>query len=223
MEHLSLTAERREPGKNSAQRARRNGKVPGVYYGFGKENVTVQFDALTLVKLMQSEHSLLDFQLDGQHDKVLIRDFDKDPITGRLTHIDVMSVRMDRPVDVMVPIVFVGTPIGVKTKGGITQHDMIELHIKCLPSDIPGHLEINVENLDLGQGIHVRDLSFDKITLLNPGNESVVTVVAPKAVEAVLAEATAAVPTEPELVGEKGKEKSEEEGAAEKDKEKEKK
>lgn len=216
MEMLSLTAERREPGKTSARKALRNGKVPGVYYGYGKESVCIQFDALALVKLLQSEHSLLDFDLEGRHDKVLVRDYDQDPITGKLTHIDIMSVRMDRPIDVWVPIKFNGTPIGVKTKGGITQHDMTELHIKCLPSDIPGHVDIDVENLDLGDSIHVRDLSFDKMTLLNPGNESVVTVVAPKAVEAVLAEAAAPAPTEPELVGEKGKEKTEEEAAPEK-------
>lgn len=205
MEQIVLTAERRDAGKNSAKASRKQGKVPGVFYGFGQENMTIQFDSLSLVKFLQSEHTLVTFTLDGKEYKSLIRDFDKDPVTGKVIHIDVMSVRMDRPIDVRVPIEFVGTPIGVKTKGGILQHDMNEFHIKCLPGDIPLHLEVNVENIDIGKGLHVRDLKFDKITIMNPPNESVCTVVIPKALESVLAEATAA-PTEPELVGAKGKE-----------------
>jgi large subunit ribosomal protein L25 len=145
------------------------------------------------------------FTLDGKEYKALVRDFDKDPVTGKVIHIDIMSVRMDRAIDVRVPIEFVGIPVGVKTKGGILQHDMNEFHIKCLPSDIPLHLEVNVEDIDIGKGIHVRDLKYDKITILNPQSESVCTVVVPKALESVLAEATAE-PTEPELIGAKGKE-----------------
>lgn len=205
MEQIVLNAERRDAGKHSANACRKQGKVPGVFYGFGQENMTIQFDALSLVKFLQSEHTLVTFTLEGKEYKSLIRDFDKDPVTGKVIHIDVMSVRMDRVIDVRVPIEFVGTPIGVKTKGGILQHDMNEFHIKCLPGDLPLHLEVNVENIDIGKGIHVRDLKYDKITILNPANESVCTVVIPKALESVLAEATAA-PTEPELVGAKGKE-----------------
>lgn len=205
MEQTVLIAERRPVSKHSAKHSRKQGKVPGVFYGFGQENMTIQFDALALVKFLQSEHTLVTFNLEGKEFKALIRDFDKDPVTGKIIHIDVMSVRMDRPIDVHVPIVFVGTPIGVKTKGGILQHDMNEFHIKCLPGDIPLHLEVNVENIDIGKGLHVRDLKYDKITILNPQSESVCTVVIPKALESVLAEATAA-PTEPELVGGKGKE-----------------
>ncbi|KAB2879826.1 50S ribosomal protein L25 [bacterium] len=205
MAQIVLNAERRDAGKNSATASRRQGKVPGVFYGFGQENMTIQFDALSLVKFLQSEHTLVTFTLDGKEYKALIRDFDKDPVTGKVIHIDIMSVRMDRAIDVRVPIEFVGTPIGVKTKGGILQHDMNEFHIKCLPGDIPLHLEVNVENIDIGKGIHVRDLKYDKITILNPQSESVCTVVVPKALESVLAEATAE-PTEPELIGAKGKE-----------------
>jgi large subunit ribosomal protein L25 len=207
MEQTVLNAERRAVGKHSAKLSRRQGKVPGVFYGFGQENMTIQFDALALVKFLQSEHTLVTFNLEGNEYKALVRDFDKDPVTGKIIHIDVMSVRMDRPIDVRVPIVFVGTPVGVKTKGGILQHDMNEFHIKCLPGDIPLHLEVNVENIDIGKGLHVRDLKYDKITILNPASESVCTVVIPKALESVLAEATAA-PTEPELVGGKGKEEA---------------
>lgn len=207
MEQIVLSAERRDAGKHSAKASRKQGKVPGVFYGFGQENVTIQFDALSLVKFLQSEHTLVAFTLDGKEYKALIRDFDKDPVTGKVIHIDVMSVRMDRVIDVRVPIEFVGMPIGVKTKGGILQHDMNEFHIKCLPGDIPLHLEVNVENIDIGKGIHVRDLKYDKIAILNPQNESVCTVVIPKALESVLAEATAA-PSEPELVGGKGKEEA---------------
>lgn len=214
MEAVALKAEKREAGKHSAKKSRQAGKVPGIFYGFGQENVAIEFDAPSLVKFLQQEHTLVTFSLDGKELKALVRDFDKDPVTGQITHVDVMSVRMDRPIDVYVPIVFTGTPIGVKTKGGIFQHDMTEFHIKCLPGNIPLHLEVNVDNIDIGHGIHVRDLKFDNITILNPASESVCTVVIPKALESILAEAQAA-PTEPELVGAKAKE----EGAAEESKE----
>ncbi|MCB0834205.1 MAG: 50S ribosomal protein L25 [Bacteroidetes bacterium] len=215
MSEMVLNAERREAGKHSARTARRQGKVPGVFYGYGHDNATIQFDARTLVKFLQAEHTLITFKLDEMEHKAIIREYATDPVTGKLTHVDVMGVRMDKPIDMKVPIVFVGMPIGVKSKGGILQHDMTEFHIKCLPSDIPAHLEVNVEPLDIGHGLHVRDLKFDKISILNPPNESVCTVVVPKALESVLAEATAA-PTEPEVVGAKGKEEDAgEEGAKE--------
>lgn len=214
MEQVILKAEKRETSRHSAKKARKEGKVPGVFYGFGKSNVNVAFDARTLVKFLHSEHTLLTLDLEGEQTQALIRSFDKDPVTSAITHVDVMAVAMDRPVDVKVPIVFVGTPVGVKTKGGIVQHDMIEFHIKCLPAHIPPHLEVNIDNLDLGQAIHVRDLKYENITLLNPPSESVCTVVIPKALEAVLAEA-AAETAEPELIGAKEKEEGAEEGKKE--------
>ena len=207
MEQIILKAEKREPGRRTAKKIRGTGKVPGIFYGFQQENVNIAFDAKNLVKFLHSEHTLVTLDIEGKQSMALVRSFDKDPVSQKITHIDIMAVHMDRPVDVKVPIVFTGTPIGVKTKGGIIQHDMIEFHIKCLPAHIPPHLEVNVDDLDLGQAVHVRDLKFDNIQLLNPGSESVCTVVIPKALEAVLAEATAET-AEPELVGAKEKEEA---------------
>lgn len=215
MEAIVLTAEKREPGRHSAKHTRQNGRVPGVFYGHGRETALISVDAKTLVKFLATEHTLVQLELNGEKAKSVVRDYDTDPVTGRITHVDIMSVRADRPIDVWVPIVFVGLPTGVKNKGGILQHDMNEFHIKCLPDDIPGHLEVNVEELDVAHSIHVRDLQFDKIQILNPLSESVCTVVIPKAVEAATAEVAptdaAAVPVEPELVGGKGKEEPKEE------------
>ncbi len=213
MEAIVLPAEKRSPGRHSADHARKSGKVPGVFYGHGRESVLIQIDAKTLAKFLSTEHTLVQISLDGVETKSVVRDYSADPVTGRLTHVDIMSVRSDRPIDVWVPIVFIGMPTGVKNKGGILQHDMNEFHIKCLPDDIPGHLEVNVEELDVAHSIHVRDLSFDKIQILNPASESVCTVVIPKAVEAAVTTETVAVaaPTEPELVGGKGKEEEKEE------------
>jgi large subunit ribosomal protein L25 len=207
MEQIILKAEKREPGRRMAKKIRDTGKVPGIFYGYQQENVNITFDAKTLVKFLHSEHTLVTLDIDGQQSQALVRSFDKDPVTEQITHVDVLAVRMDRPVDVNVPIVFTGTPAGVKTKGGIIQHDMIEFHIKCLPAHIPPHLEVNIDSLDLGQAIHVRDLHYDNITLLNPASESVCTVVIPKALEAVLAE-TQTETAEPELIGAKEKEEA---------------
>ncbi|HMV25406.1 50S ribosomal protein L25 [bacterium] len=204
MQETTLTAERRPAGKHSAKHARKQGKVPGVFYGYGQENVSIQLDAMSLAKFLMTEHTLATITIDGKEHRVIVRDFDKDPVTGRLVHVDVMAVRMDRPIDVYVPIVFIGSPIGVRTKGGIFQHDMTEFHIKCLPNDIPAHLEVKIDDLDLNHAVHIRDLNYPNITILNPASESVCTVVIPKALESVLAEAQAA-PTEPEVIA-KGKE-----------------
>ncbi len=207
MEQIILKAEKREPGRRIAKKIRNSGRVPGIFYGYQQENMNIVFDAKPLVKFLHSEHTLVMLDIEGKQAQALVRSFDRDPVTEQITHVDVLAVHMDRPVDVNVPIVFTGTPIGVKTKGGIIQHDMIEFHIKCLPAHIPPHLEVNVDNLDLGQAIHIRDLKFDNIQLLNPQSESVCTVVIPKALEAVLAEATAET-AEPELVGAKEKEET---------------
>lgn len=207
MEPIILKAEKREAGRRQAKKMRQNGQVPGILYGYQQENVNIAFDAKTLVKFLHSEHTLAELEIDGKKTKVLVRSFEKDPVTDSIIHVDVMAINMDRPVDLKVPIVFHGTPVGVKTKGGIIQHDMIEFHIKCLPAHIPPHLDVNIEHLDLGQSIHVRDLQFENITLLNPPSESVCTVVIPKALEALLAEAQAGT-AEPELVGAKEKEEA---------------
>jgi large subunit ribosomal protein L25 len=147
----------------------------------------------------------------------MIVDWQYEPIKGKLLHIDLKRIAMDRKLAVMVPIELIGEPAGVKTQGGILEQMLREVEVECLPGDIPSHIDVDVTELVFGKVLRVADLPHsDKLKFLTDENQPVahVTVVKEEVVatpEAVAAEAGA--PAEPEVI-KKGKQETEEEGAA---------
>jgi large subunit ribosomal protein L25 len=136
----------------------------------------------------------------------MVVDWQHDPVKGALLHIDLKRIAMDKAMQVSVPIQLIGVPLGVKAQGGILEHVLREVEVECLPSDIPGHLDVDVSSLEINGSVHVSDLPHsDKIKFLSDESLTVAHVAAIKeeVVEPEAVDATA-VPTEPE-VAKKGK------------------
>lgn len=218
---FDMAAEIRERvGKGAARQLRRNGRIPGVLYGQG-ECLLLTLDPEVVTGILESHAAstaLISLNITGGSSKAartaLLRDYQMDPITGEVLHVDLFEVSMDRVIRIKVPVSVVGgVPAGVK-EGGVLQHNLRELHIECLPSAIPDHIEVDASQLQIAQGIHVRELTPGPgIKFLDEGDQMVVSVVAPISeakLEALLTSGAAVEEgKEPEVIG-KGKEETEE-------------
>jgi len=202
-------------GKNEARRTRRGGQVPAVLYGGdGKEATPIQVAPKALLKILHSEsgqNTLIALKLPGAGDtRVLVRDFQIDPVTHQVLHADFYRVAMDRLIQVTIPVSVRGEPKGVKQQGGLLEFIRREIVIECLPGDIPENVDIDVSELMLHQGIRVRDVATsEKWKSVTEGEAMLVHVIMPKA-EAAAAAATA-TPAEPEVIKKGKKEEAEEE------------
>jgi len=223
IEQSVLEAQPREAGtKNNARRVRREGKIPAVVYGAGKDALPVTVDPRHVLRILRSDsghNTIFDLAMNGEQTKAMIVDWQYEPIKGSLLHIDLKRIAMDKALRVSVPIVLQGVAAGVKTEGGILEHILREVEIECLPADIPSHIDVDISHLTFGKVLRVAELPRnDKIKFLTDENQPIAHVTAVKeevapTPEAAAAEA-AAVPAEPEVI-KKGKAETEEEGEAE--------
>jgi large subunit ribosomal protein L25 len=217
-----LEAQPREAGtKNQARRVRQDGKIPAVVYGAGKDSLSITVDPRVVTRILNSEkghNTIFDLALNGEKTKAMIVDWQYEPIKGRLLHIDLKRIALDKVLRVSVPIFLVGEAAGVKQEGGIMEHILRELEIECLPADIPSHIDADVSELTFGKVLRVADLPHsDKLKVLTDPNQPVAHVTSVKeevvaTPEAAAADA-AAGPAEPEVI-KKGKQETEEEGEA---------
>ena len=220
----TLNVEKRETrGKNEARRLRASGRIPAVVYGTDKNKATaIAVDPKVLLRILHSDsgvNTLIGLEgADLAGGKVLVKDFQLDPIDHKLLHADFYAIAMDKLLTVTVPIVIKGEPKGVKQQGGLVDFVSREIEVECLPTDIPQHIDIDISELMLHQGIRVRDLPKDgKWKAVSEPDLMIVHVVPPKAEEVATPEAAAAAAApgaqaEPEVI-KKGK-KDEDEGDA---------
>jgi large subunit ribosomal protein L25 len=202
--------------------------VPGVLYGGdGKAATPIAVQPKALLKILHSEsgqNTLISLKLAGAGDnRVLVKDFQLDPITHEVLHVDFLKIAMDKLLQVTVPIVVHGEPKGVKQQGGVLEFIRREVVIEVLPADIPEHIDVDVSELMLHQGVRVRDVVTNpKFKAVSELDLMLVHVIMPKAEEvaapADAAAAATATPAEPEVM-KKGK-KEEEEGEKKDDKKK---
>jgi len=222
----TLEAVRREGrGKNEANRLRARGKIPAVFYGPGKngkppEAVAVAVDPKAVLRILHSDtgaNTLITLKLDGSEARVMVREYQLDPITHDLLHADFYQLAMDKAIVVTVPVVLKGEAKGVKQQGGLLDFVTREIEVECLPTNIPESITVDVGELMLHESIRVRDLPVDpKWKPVTDGETMLVHIVMPKAEESAAAAAEAApAAAEPEVI-KKGK-------AEEKEKEEEKK
>jgi large subunit ribosomal protein L25 len=216
-----LEAQPRKAGtKNEARRVRRDGKIPAVVYGAGKDSVAISVDPRVVTRILNSEtghNSIFDLALSGEKTKAMIVDWQYEPIKGRLLHIDLKRIALDKKLRVSVPIFLKGEAAGVKQEGGILEQMLREVEIECLPADIPSHIDVDVSQLTFGKVLRVSDLPHsEKLKFLTDQNQPVAHVTSVKEEVVVTPEAAAAeagaVPAEPEVI-KKGKQETEEEGA----------
>jgi len=217
-------------GKNESRRLRAAGRVPAVVYGArqeGKapEGVPVAADPKEVLRILHSEsgaNTLITLKLDGGESRVMVKEFQLDPVTHQLLHADFYQLAMDRAIIVTVPILIKGEPKGAKLEGGVLDFVTREVQVQCLPADIPEHIDIDVSELLLHQAVRLRDLPENpKWKSLNDPDTMLVHVVLPKVEEVAAtpeAEVAAVAPgaAEPEVIKKGKTEKEGEEPAPKK-------
>ena len=222
LETNTLEAQPRDAGtKNHARRVRRDGKIPAVVYGAGKDSLPGSVDPRHVLRILHSatgHNTIFDLALNGgEQTKAMIVDWQYEPIKGRLLHIDLLRIALDKVLKVSVPILLKGEAAGVKQEGGILEQMLREVEIECLPADIPASIDVDISDLTFGKVLRVSDLPHsEKLKFLSDANQPVAHVTSVKeevvAAPDAAAEAAATGPVEPEVI-KKGKQETEEEGA----------
>ncbi|HVC21228.1 MAG TPA: 50S ribosomal protein L25 [Vicinamibacterales bacterium] len=202
-------------GKNEARRLRRQGRIPAVMYGPASATdrgtpAPIAVDPKVLLRILHSEagvNTLIGLRMaDGAETRVLVKQYQLDPVSRQILHADFYRIAMDRAIMITVPIILKGEAPGVKQQGGLIDFVHREIEITCLPGDIPEHVEVDVSNLMLNQGVRLRDVAADqKWSPVTDGDTLLVHVIAPKAEEVpAVVEAAPAAAAEPEVI-KKGK------------------
>ncbi len=218
MEKILVAADKRnESGKGSARTLRRAGIIPAIVYSEGN-STPIQINSKIMTKLLMSgsaEHALITVALDGSEHPVIIKDFQLDPVSDELLHIDFKQVSLKDKLTVTVALSIVKQPIGVKM-GGVLQKVLREIEVECLPTNIPDTIEIDAEHIEIGGNLHVSDLTVGEgIKILTDPKGVILSVKAPAVEVEPTEEEAAAEAAEPEVVSGKGKD--EEEGDEKKD------
>ncbi len=205
---------RSEKGTTACRRLRRQGLVPANVYGHEEEPVTVTLKLDDIRPIITSGAHVVDLDLRGNSQKALIREVQWDTFSKYLRHVDLLRVDPNQRVKVHVPVQLRGTAPG-SLSGGIIEQPLHSLHVECLALEIPDFIAVKINTLDIGQAVHVRELTDlpTGLTVLDHPDGVVVHVVKPGIVEE-LAPTEAVAPTEPELIGRAEKEATEEEPAA---------
>lgn len=178
MQQAELHVELREKDAVKPKTIRQEGKVPGVFYAHNEDSVLFSVDEKELSRLLNQEHTIIDVVFPkGKTKKCIIREVQRDPVTNACLHLDVMGVKMSEKVKLTVPVLLVGTPVGVKEEGGILEQLVRELEVEGLPLDIPEHVEIDVTELHLGKAVYVEDLDENKVKFLTPAKQAIVHIV----------------------------------------------
>jgi large subunit ribosomal protein L25 len=220
----TLDAVKREGrGKNEANRLRASGRIPAVVYGTrtdgnkAPDSVPVSVDPKAVLKILRSDsgaNTLITLNVAGDESRVMVKEYQLDPVSHALLHLDFYQLAMDKMITVTVPVVIKGVPQGVKTQGGLLDFVTREIQVQSLPTDIPEHIDVDVSELQLNQAIRLRDLPENpKWKMVSDPDTMLVHVVLPKAEEsaaAATAEAAPAVAAEPEVI-KKGKTEEKEE------------
>ena len=187
MDTMQLNSEIRvQTGKGAARRLRSAGKLPAILYGAETEPMMLAMEYSELEKTLKgraAENIIFDLTINGgkksQSKKVMIKELQRDPVKRDYLHVDLFEISMAKELEVEIPLDLLNTPIGVD-EGGILQHIRREVKAACLPEDLVDKIEVDVSGLDIGQSLHVRDISFPPgLKPLDDEDLTVVTVVAP--------------------------------------------
>jgi len=179
MTELVLKTEVREGlGKEANKKLRKLGIIPAVFYHKSKVQ-TLQVNELEFLHTIKAGNQLIELKIDGKKQKALIKDIQFHPVTEKVVHIDFQGVSMSEIVQVLVQLNFVGTPEGIK-EGGLFEVHMHDIEVKCKASDIPHELDVNIEEMVIGDTIHISDLDFGDLEIVSNPEMIVAAVVVPK-------------------------------------------
>lgn len=172
---------RTKANKKDLKELRRSGKIPGIYYSYdSKDSLPFLIEQSVISKALKSDSNIFSINVGGKNRTVLFKSVQYHPVSEEMTHIDLYGVNMEKPVIVKVPINLVGTPIGVKEEGGILNQTSQELEIKCLPGDIPNIMDVNIEELSIGDTILASSIKMDDtIELISNPDTLIISVTVP--------------------------------------------
>jgi large subunit ribosomal protein L25 len=207
-QQAKLTVQTRtQVGRNAIKKVRKEGLIPGVIYGVGQEPINLEVNRRQLSTVLahsSSENILLELEIvDGDNKRsslAMIQEVQHHPIQRQILHVDFHAVSATEKITAEVPIETIGEPIGVKTNGGLLEHNLRDLEVECLPGDLPDRIEVDVTSLDINQSIHVKDLKLPPgVEAVTDGDLTVVAVSAAR-VEEEPTEALGATPVAPEVI-----------------------
>jgi large subunit ribosomal protein L25 len=211
---ITVQAESREGlGKGPSRRLRADGRIPITVYGEGEECFSASIVAKDIANILRSEsghNTILKVAFPGKEPSlVIIKDWQTDPVRGRILHADLKRLSMTTATQVSVPVHLIGEAVGVKLGGGLLEILIREIDVECLPGDIPSGVDVDVSGLQIGDHVRVKDLIYDrtKVTMIPPEEQIVASVLAPRLIEEVAPAAAAEEGTaeaEPEVI-KKGK------------------
>ena len=172
---------RTKANKKDLKELRKSGKIPGIYYSYdSKESLPFFIEQSVINNALKSDANIFAINVGGKDRTVLFKSVQYHPVTEQMTHIDLYGVNMNKPVIVKVPINLIGTPIGVKEEGGILNQVSQEIEVKCLPGDIPNELDINIDELSIGDTIIAESVKLDdSLELISSADMLIVSVTVP--------------------------------------------
>jgi large subunit ribosomal protein L25 len=219
MATMNLSARKREDLSNSTTKnARKKGNIPGVFYHKNSEPVAISVKDTALNQFVYtSEVRIINLQIEGagKDQNCILKDIQFDPVSDRPIHFDLLGISENEKIKVEIPLKMVGTPAGVKD-GGVIQQSLHSIEIECFPGDIPSHIDVNIEHLNIGDSVHINEIQTVNFEILDNPDSTIVAVVPPavEVVETPVVEGEAeAESAEPEVIakGKKDEEGEEEE------------
>ena len=176
---------RQETGKNAMRRLRRQGRIPAVFYSGRHEIAVLTISEKELERAIARRKGLVNLEIEGRGNfEVIFREIQRDPVTDRLKHVDLLGITHGVKITSVVPVEIVGISMGVKTSGGILEVIRRELEVECLPKDLPEKIQVDVSQIDIGESIHAGDLELENVVILLEPQATIVTVVAPTVIKA---------------------------------------
>ncbi len=213
----NLIAQKREDLANSGLKtSRKKGNIPGVFYYKGISSVPIYVKEVALNPfIFTSDVKIINLQIEGaeKQQNCILKDVQFDPVTDRPVHFDLFGVSENEKINIEIPLVLVGSPVGVK-EGGIVQHTLHSVEVECFPKDIPSHIDINISHLNIGDAVLIKDIELKNFEILDDPEATIVSVVPPaiEKVEEVPAEgAEGEAAAEPEVISKGKKDEDEEE------------
>ena len=175
---FKLTVEKRDlKGNKALRQLRQDMKIPGVYYSYDGNNILFQISNNEIKNAIQSGANIFTVNVGGKEQNVVFKSVQYHPVTEQIIHIALYGVDMSKPISIKIPIVYVGTPSGVSTEGGVLVTNLNEIEISCLPSDIPENIEVDISHVALGQNIQAGDVDLgDKFKLVTMEDSALMSV-----------------------------------------------
>lgn len=198
--------------KGDVRRLRNQGKIPGILYGHKEKNkriYVIEKEFQKILNILKKEAITIDLKIGEKKYPSLIKSLQHNPITGKLLHVDFQHILKEEKIRATIPIHLIGESPGVK-KGGLLDQHLHEVVVRCLPDDLPSHLDVDISNLDLGKTIHLKEIKKDRIEFEMRPDTPVVSILASKVAKPAPAPAPES-PAAPEVkAGEEGVEKTKE-------------